>query len=37
MAYRIYINDIQLCGNNEYYPEWITYIRSKGINVGETR
>lgn len=35
MAYRTYINDIQLFGNNEYYPEWITYIRSKGINVDE--
>ena len=27
MAYRIYINDIQLFGNNEYYPEWITYMK----------
>lgn len=37
MAYRTYINDIQLFENNEYYPEWITYIRSKRINVGKAR
>ena len=34
MAYRTYINDIQVFGNDEYYPEWIEYIKSKGIIIG---
>lgn len=34
MAYRTYINNTQVFGNNEYYPEWIEYIKSKGIVVG---
>lgn len=25
MAYRTYINDVQVFGNNEDYPEWIEY------------
>lgn len=35
MGYRTYINDTQVFGNNEYYTEWIEYIESKGIDVGE--
>lgn len=35
MSYRTYINDTQLFGNNEYYPEWITYLKSKGIEENE--
>ena len=31
MAYRTYINNTQVFGNNEYYPEWTTYLKSKGI------
>lgn len=34
MSYRTYINDTQVFGNNEYYPEWIEYIESKGITIG---
>lgn len=34
MAYRTYINNTQVFGNNEYYPEWIEYIKSKGIAIG---
>ena len=35
MSYRTYINDTQVFGNNEYYPEWIKYIQSKGIEVDD--
>lgn len=35
MSYRTYVNDTQIFGNNESYPEWINYIKSKGIEVGE--
>lgn len=35
MAYRTYINDVQVFGNNEYYTEWLDFIRSKGITVGD--
>lgn len=35
MSYRTYINEKQVFGNNEYYPEWIEYIESKGIVVGQ--
>lgn len=35
MSYRTYINQTQVFGNNEYYPEWIEYIESKGIVVNE--
>ena len=35
MSYRTYINNTQVFGNNECYPEWIKYVESKGITVGE--
>ena len=35
MSYRTYINGTQIFGNNESYPEWINFIKSKGIEVGE--
>lgn len=35
MAYRTYINDVQVFGNNEYYPEWIEYMENKGIKISE--
>ena len=35
MSYKTYVNDTQIFGNNESYPEWIAYIKSKGIEVGE--
>lgn len=35
MSYKTYVNDTQIFGNNECYPEWIAYIKSKGIEVGE--
>lgn len=35
MSYRTYINNTQVFGNNEWYKEWIDYIQSKGITVGE--
>ena len=31
MSYRTYINDIQIFGNNDYYPEWSEFIKSRGI------
>lgn len=35
MGYRTYINDIQIFGSNELYPEWIDFIKSIGIEVDE--
>ena len=35
MSCRTYINNTQVFGNNECYPEWIKYVESKGITVGE--
>lgn len=35
MSYRTYIEDTQVFGNHERYPEWIEFIKSKGINVNE--
>ncbi len=35
MSYRTYVNDIQVFGNNEYYPEWGEFITSKGIEIDE--
>ena len=35
MSYRTYINGTQVFGNGEYYPEWIKYLKSKGITIGE--
>ena len=33
MAYRTYINGVQIFGNNEFYEEWIDFIISQGIDV----
>ena len=35
MSYRTTINGVQIFGNNEYYPEWISFIKSQGITIGE--
>ena len=35
MSYCTYINGTQIFGNNEYYPEWIEFIRKQGIEVDE--
>lgn len=35
MSYRTYINGTQIFGNNESYPEWLYFIKSKGIEVNE--
>lgn len=35
MSYRTYINHTQIFGNNESYPEWLYFIKSKGIEVNE--
>lgn len=35
MSYRTSVNNFQIFGNNEYYPEWIEFIKSQGIEVGE--
>lgn len=35
MSYRTYINDTQIFGNNEGYEEWLDFIKSQGIEVGE--
>ena len=35
MSQRTYVNDVQIFGNNEYYPEWIEFIKTQGIDVDE--
>lgn len=35
MSYKTYVNGTQIFGDNESYPEWINYIKSKGIEVGK--
>lgn len=35
MSYRTYVNGVQVFGNNEYYDEWIDFIKSCGIQVDE--
>lgn len=35
MSYKTYVNDVQLFGNNEYYSEWIEFIKTQGIDVDE--
>ena len=35
MSYRTYIEENQIFGNNEYYPEWIEFIKSQGIVVDD--
>lgn len=35
MSYRTKINGTQIFGNNECYQEWLNFIKSQGIEVGE--
>ena len=35
MSYRTYIEDKQIFGNNEYYKDWVEFIKSKNIEVDE--
>jgi len=35
MGYRTYVNEVQIFGTNESYPEWLDFIRSQGIVVDE--
>ncbi len=35
MNYRTRINGNQIFGNNEWYPEWIEFVKSQGIEVDE--
>lgn len=35
MAYRTYVNDVQVFGNNEYYEEWFEFLRKQGIEPDE--
>lgn len=35
MSYRTYVEDIQIFGNNDYYTEWIDFMKSQGIKVDE--
>ena len=35
MSYRTYVNGVQVFGNNEYYPEWIEFIKTQCIYVDE--
>ena len=35
MSYRTEVNGLQIFGKNECYPEWIEFIKSQGIAVGE--
>lgn len=33
MSYRTYVEEVQIFGNNEYYEEWIEFIKSQGISI----
>ena len=35
MSYRTYVNDVQVFGNNEFYPEWIDFIAEQGIAIDD--
>ena len=35
MSYRTYVNEHQIFGNHERYPEWLEFIQSQGIEIGE--
>ncbi len=35
MSYRTTVNDVQIFGNNEYYPEWIEFIQSQNIKIND--
>lgn len=35
MSYRTYIDDTQIFGNNDSYPEWYDFIKSQNIDVDE--
>lgn len=35
MSYRTYINNTQVFGNNEYYPEWIEFMETQGTIIDE--
>ena len=35
MSYRTNVNGYQIFGNNEYYTEWIDFLKSEGIEVDE--
>lgn len=35
MSYRTSVNDTQIFGNNEWYQEWIDFLKSEGIEVDE--
>lgn len=35
MSYRTCVNDFQIFGNNDYYEEWLDFIKSQGIVVNE--
>ena len=35
MSYRTTIEDFQIFGNNEIYPEWLEFIKSQGITIDE--
>ena len=32
MSYRTTVNGVQIFGNNEYYPEWIDFVKEQGID-----
>ena len=35
MSYRTRINGTQIFGNNESYPEWFDFLKSKGVEIDE--
>ena len=35
MAYRTYMNNTQIFGNNKYYPEWVEFLKTQGIEEDE--
>lgn len=35
MSYKTYVDKTQIFGNNKYYPEWLEFIKSHGIDIDE--
>ena len=35
MKYKTYVNNVQIFGDDEYYEEWNSFIKSQGIIVDE--
>lgn len=37
MSYTTYIENFQIFGNNDYYPEWFEFLQSQGIEIDDEK